>query len=141
MSVDVRRAGIDDILGLRHRVLRPGRPLDAARWPGDHDDATRHWAAWSGDEVVGVVTVNAATPPGEDAPAWQLRGMAVAPQVQGRGIGARLLLAVHDEVGAPMWCNARVTALGFYGGHGWVVHGDEFDKPGVGPHFQMRWTP
>lgn len=137
--VRVEQAAPADVIPLRHRVLRPGRPEADAHWQGDREPATRHWVARWGGEVVGVVTVLQRTPPGDDAPGWQLRGMAVAPEVRGRGIGSSMLETVHADVGEPMWCNARTGARGFYDKHGWQAVGEVFDKPGVGPHVQMRW--
>jgi len=141
MPLRVARADAETVIPLRHRILRPGHPREAAEWDTDAEAATRHWAATWGGEVVGVVTVVRRPPPDADAPEWQLRGMAVASEVQRGGVGSRLLEAVHREVDAPMWCNARESAVGFYERHGWEVRGERFDKPPAGPHFRMFWSP
>lgn len=64
------------------------------------------------------------------APAWRLRGMAVAPEVQGRGVGTALLEAAvrrfRGEGVAVLWAHGRDSALGFYERHGWVVLGDGY---------------
>ena len=57
--------------------------------------------------------------PNSAAPGWQLRGMAVLPELRGEGVGRKLLKAVHEEVSAPLWCNAREAAEGFYNGEGY----------------------
>jgi GNAT superfamily N-acetyltransferase len=141
MPLRVESADAEAVIPLRHRILRPGHPRAAAEWDSDHDASTRHWAARWGGEVVGVVTVIRNTPPDAEAPEWQLRGMAMAPDVQGRGVGAQLLEEVHRAVDAPMWCNAREHALGFYERFGWEARGERFDKPPAGPHFRMFWNP
>lgn len=141
----VTRATLDDVVPLRARVLRPGRPVETAIWPCDAQPDTRHWAARDGDAVVAVATVARepmpATPPLTapvvEAPGWQLRGMAVEGGLQGQGVGRAVLDALTDEVGAPMWCNARARAVTFYARAGWRVVSDEFDIAGVGPHFRM----
>ena len=72
---------------------------------------------------------------------WRLRGMATEPAVRGSGFGALLLQACVDHVarsgGGELWCNARLPALGFYRTAGFAVVGEQFDIPGIGPHFVM----
>ncbi|HRX84490.1 MAG TPA: GNAT family N-acetyltransferase [Phycisphaerae bacterium] len=135
---------VDVVRPLRHSVLRTGRPFSTCIWDGDDLPDTRHFAACSGDEVVGIATLlhrpHAAAP---GAGAWQLRGMATDPQHQGRGIGAALLAFLLDHChrrdgGTVVWCNARVGASGFYRRHGFEIVGDEFVIPEIGPHYVMR---
>ena len=128
------------LLPLRASVLRPGQPLLAARWPGDA--AAEHYVAEapSGDEIVGVASVFSA-PLGADGPNGQLRGMAVDPAARGAGVGLALLRAVEAAHPDGLWCNARVSALGFYESAGWRVISEEFEISGVGPHVKMRWGP
>jgi len=141
-AVTVRRADAEETLAIRSAVLREGLPLDAARFQGDHDPATRHWVAELDGRVVGVVSVMPAElpdAPDDRRPRWQLRGMAVVPEVRSTGVGSALLRAVHDEVAEPMWCNARERAVRFYAQHGWIVLSHLFDIAGVGPHRRMWW--
>jgi ADP-ribose pyrophosphatase len=135
--VSVRRASVPEILDLRWRVLRAGRPRDTAHL-SDDDDATRHWALTEGDAVVGCVSVMAAPEP-DGAATWQLRGMAVDPSLQGTGRGTELLHGCMHAVDAPMWCNARIRAVPFYRRAGWRVTSETFDIPNVGPHQRMHW--
>ena len=146
---------------LRADVLRPGeRPQDMA-FPGDDEPGTAHFAAYdtSGpnrarDEVVGVVTVlpapevvGGAGAPGSTSPvvpggaAWQLRLLATAERVRGRGAGRALVERVVDHVarsgGGSLWANARTGSLGFYERGGWDVVSDVFDRP-QGPHVRVR---
>lgn len=140
--VRVRRArDAEEILPLRHAVLRAGRPFADARFGGDDDPRTRHWVAEHDGRVVGVVSVMPADEPDGRGMRWQLRGMAVDPEWQGRRVGQRLLRAVHAEVAEPMWCNARERAARFYAREGWTRVAGPFDIPGVGPHFRMVRTP
>jgi GNAT superfamily N-acetyltransferase len=127
MDLVVRVASADEVRPLRMAVLRPGQPLRVA----DYDELpeTRHVAAFAGDVVVGCATVFPA--PYEDiSDAWQLRGMAVAADRQGTGLGAAVLLGAIDLVRvarAPLlWANARTSALGFYERLGFEVVGEEF---------------
>ena len=121
-------------------MLRPGQPIAAARWPGDAE--AEHFVAESPDrgEILGVASVFSA-PLGADGPYGQLRGMAVAPAARGGGVGLALLRAVEAAHPEGLWCNARVSALGFYEAAGWRVISEEFEILGVGPHVKMRWGP
>jgi len=142
VTLVMRPATIDEILPLRHAVLRPGKPVSAAMFAGD--ELSEHVAAWDGGEVVGCATVFPDPWPGAEAApaepaAWRLRGMAVEPSRQGSGIGRQVLAAavqVAAAAGAPLiWANARVSALPFYEANGWAAVGEEWDTPDTGlPH-------
>ena len=99
---------------------------------------TTHFAATVNDEIIGIASVMRRPWPGPgDGPAWQLRGMAVDPARRGSGVGRLLLDALRAHVGAPLWCNARLTAHGFYEREGWRPIGDAFEIPDAGPHVHM----
>jgi GNAT superfamily N-acetyltransferase len=140
--VEVRRGEPDEVIDVRHRVLREGRPRETAVFDGDDDHETRHWVATHDDRVIGVVSVMRRDEPDAEPPParWQLRGMAVLPEWQGHKVGAALLADVQTDVDAPMWCNARAGVVDFYGRHCWTAHGEPFDIEPIGPHRRMRWT-
>lgn len=142
--VDVRRASADEVVDVRHAVLRVGQPRETAIFDGDDLASTRHWVGERAGMVVAVVTVLARPLPPTDGapeppPQWQLRGMAVLPEYRGSGLGGALLQAVHVEVAQPMWCNARERAVPFYRRHGWEPLGGSFDLPPIGPHQRLWW--
>jgi predicted GNAT family N-acyltransferase len=125
---------------LRAAVLRPDG--GTITWAGDEDPATFHLAARSGEQFVGVVRFSPAPCPWRDAMApWQLRGMATEATVRGAGVGRAMLAdglaRVAARGGDLVWCDARVTAAGFYERMGFAVVTDQFDKPGIGPHVGM----
>jgi predicted GNAT family N-acyltransferase len=76
---------------------------------------------------------------------FQFRGMASAPEVRGMGCADAVMRAMIDHVrgetpagvASLLWCNARVSAVGFYQRFGMRVAGAEFDIPGIGPHVVM----
>ena len=142
VAVRVHPAPFDAILGLRHAVLRPGRPLETARFDGDDDADTVHLAARLADsgEVVGCATLMRR--PFEQQPAWQLRGMATRRDLARRGVGTAILRGAEQVVrehDGPwlLWCNARLAAVPFYQSAGWQVVSAAFDIPGIGPHHVM----
>ena len=130
----------DALIDLRHAVLRAGLPRDSAIFPGDDDPGSRHFAAIHRRRVIACVTLHLEE--WEEQPAWKLRGMAVAPEFQGKGVGARILTAAENSVRADspiriIWCNARVPAGGFYEKHGWKIVSEVFQVPTAGPHVRM----
>ena len=138
----VRPVLASEVIDLRHRVLRVGLPRNAASFDGDVESTTLHLAAFDG-AIVGCVTV--LHRPFDGAPAWQLRGMAVAPERQRAGVGGALLARVDALVAAStfsrqLWCNSRAPAVAFYERNGWRAVGDIFEIPTAGPHRVMVKT-
>ncbi len=122
-------------------VLRPNGPLPGDSEPGPE---CRHVAAEVEGRIVGSCSICPAAWPHPQVttlpePTWQLRSMAVLPDFRG-GTGTQLLSAAVDLAwrsgAACLWANARVAALGLYRRCGWTVVGEQWQKPGVGPH---RW--
>jgi GNAT superfamily N-acetyltransferase len=140
MDLRIRMATVDDIVPLRHAVLRLGLPREEAIFAGDADPSARHAAAWIGKDVVGCATFHRSI--WEDQPAWQLRGMAVSTELRGKGVGQAVLAFLEERVMAEspirlFWCNARTPAAGFYRRLGWRIVSDIFEIPTAGPHYRM----
>ena len=129
----------DEILPIRHSVLRPGHPVAAAIYETDRSPDVFHVAERDGGVVVACATLFPEPLDGE--PAWRLRGMATLPGHRGRGIGGRLLDAGVAEIarrgGRLVWCNGRSAAAAFYLRHGFTIRGEEFDLPPIGPHYRF----
>lgn len=139
-TVIVRRATVRELIDLRHRVLRAGLHVETAHFEGDDEPDAVHLAAeWDG-RVVGCCTLIRRPFEGRDG--WQLRGMAVEPELQRLGIGAALLAEVDRFMRTQppdllLWCNARVPASGFYERLGWRIVSEVFDISTAGPHVKM----
>jgi len=145
----IRRVGAGDTHALRQRVLRPHQALADMVYPGDDDPGTSHFAAVEGDDdtVIGIVTVSRQPPPapvGAHSPAgdwWRLRGMATAEGHRSQGVGSALLAVAVAHVAAQggrgLWCNARISAVAFYQRAGFLIIGERWDEPGLGPHVVM----
>src|SRR5689334_19284242 len=113
----IRIASVEEIIDLRWAILRAGLPRETARFTGDEEPTTHHFAALVNDEVIGCVTLLRAS--FDDQRAWQLRGMAVKSEFQKSRIGSRLLdfaipFVLSEGQSSLLWCNARVPAIGFY---------------------------
>lgn len=138
-----------DCRDLRHRVLRPNQPPEACVYPLDEAPGTLHLGYRDdGGAIIGIASVFHEAPPESEARnAWRIRGMAVDPVCQGRGIGAALLkglidyaTAQQDSGGPPglLWCNGRTTVEPFYLAQGFQRVGDVFDLPPIGPHVVLE---
>ncbi|MET0881624.1 MAG: GNAT family N-acetyltransferase [Acidimicrobiales bacterium] len=118
--------------GLRRTVLRDGRD-DEVVFAGDDERDTFHLGAVDEDgTMVGIVTfLERECPNRPDVhPARQLRGMAVAADRQGQGLGTALLRAgierCRAEGVAVVWAHARLPAVPWYEAHGLPAEGDVY---------------
>lgn len=141
----VGRMEAEQTYGLRGEVLRSGR-VKEVRIDGDDDPFTLHiGAVGSNGALLGTSSYYRRPMPGaSEEPAVQLRMMAVAPSVQGRGVGGAILEHAIAELAARgdrlLWANARDSALRFYLAHGFeVVEGSQFvhDETGL-PHTVVK---
>jgi GNAT superfamily N-acetyltransferase len=142
-TIEVRQINTAETVPLRHAVLRPGRPIATALFPGDALPSTKHFGAFRNGQLLCIASLFEAELPDEPGvAAIQLRGMATAADAQRTGLGRALVLgcaAFAREKGASLlWCNARLYASGFYSKLGFQIVGNEFDIPDVGPHYRMK---
>ncbi|WP_319381813.1 GNAT family N-acetyltransferase [Thiomicrorhabdus sp.] len=124
----------------RQAILRPNQPIEACCYPGDLEPDTVHLGAFSGTELVGILSVyRVGQPAFELSECWQFRAMATAESVRGQGCGRKLLeqaqMHVRGQGGECLWANARSHAIGFYEKLDFAVYGEEFVIEGVGPHY------
>ncbi|XXF78648.1 GNAT family N-acetyltransferase [Myxococcaceae bacterium GXIMD 01537] len=123
-------------LELRYRVLREplGFPRSAVAFPFEADSL--HLVAHAGDTVVGCVLFHP-----EDTHDGRLFQMAVAPHLQGQGLGARLVTALEAELlrrgFSHVHLHARAAVVPFYERLGYAVYGEPFTEVNV-PHRHMR---
>jgi ribosomal protein S18 acetylase RimI-like enzyme len=142
-SHDIRPITAQQTMHLRHSILRPHQKLEEQVYPYDSAPNTFHAGAFIDDKLVGIATVGRNSSPNEQNPqAWQLRGMAVIPELQRQGFGAALVRACIKHIAAhggnELWCNGRTSASSFYRSLGFRETGDEFITPMTGPHFVFK---
>ncbi|HEV8292374.1 MAG TPA: GNAT family N-acetyltransferase [Tepidisphaeraceae bacterium] len=140
VSVRIGSAKLEDVIDLRHVVLREGLPREAAIFEGDEAATSHHFAAFANGTCVGCASFHLNQ--WEGKPAYQLRGMATAPEFRSGGIGTEMLRLAEETLKKSgtirqLWCNARTPALNFYKKQGWKVISEEFFIPTAGPHFKM----
>jgi GNAT superfamily N-acetyltransferase len=141
----IRPAQWQELVDLRHVILRQGLPREAAVFEGDDLPSSRHCGAFCEGVAVGCATLLASR--WEHEPAWQLRGMATAPELRGMGLGRAMLEQLESALVADaqadgtvpllLWCNARVPAVRFYQNQRWAVISEQFEIPTAGPHVKM----
>jgi predicted N-acetyltransferase YhbS len=117
---------------LRRAVLRDGGDEEVV-FEGDDERDTFHLAAVDDDgTTVGIVTFlerECPLRPGVH-PTRQLRGMAVATDRQGAGLGSALLRAGIERCRAEgvvvLWAHARLNVVPWYEAHGLAADGDVY---------------
>lgn len=128
---------------LRLLVLRPGGVEQDCHWANDRLEGSFHLASQIGEHIIAIASFY----PEKHRllQGWKqfrLRGMATHPEFQGQGVGARLLGFAIDHLRAQhadrLWCNARKSAAELYTRAGFIIEGEEFDIPGIGPHYLMH---
>lgn len=127
---------------VRQPVLRPGKPLESCIFDGDDLPQTIHFGVYLNEILLGIVSVfKVSNYNFENPDQYQLRGMAVMPEYQKKGLGDLLLNAAENYIaqqqGGLIWFNAREIAVGFYKKAGYKILGSMFDIPDVGPHYIM----
>jgi len=142
-TFEIRRITAEETIPLRHAILRAGLPRETAIFPGDEAKTSLHFGAFADGQLVGVATMHFVPlldRPDFDA-AYQVRGMATAPEARGLGAGRALVeacIAAARDAGAQwLWCNARTPAAGFYARHGFKTTGGVFEVHTAGPHVRM----
>jgi GNAT superfamily N-acetyltransferase len=128
---------------LRLEVLRPGGTLEDCRFQSDVIPGGFHVGTFLDGRCVAVGSFSPEGHPQFSAGTpYRLRGMASAADVRGRGAGSLLLDLAYAELerrGADLlWCNARETAIAFYGRMGFTGEGPLFMIAGIGPHQVMH---
>ena len=140
MTYTVTEAALADIMQLRVAVLRKGTPATDCNYPEDDYPDVVHFAIiHKGVAIATSSWFMKECPEKPGITAMQLKGMAVADELQGAGLGALLIdagISLATERGATIaWARARDSALGFYERLGFISTGDGFiDGPTAMPH-------
>lgn len=130
LPAEVRRARVGDVAGIRTLVdlYVPDRRLLSKATVTLYEDVQEFFVAVDGERVVGCGALHVLW---EDLA--EVRTLAVAPHVQGRGIGAGLLARLMDnarELGVTrLFCLTFET--GFFARHGFVGLDEVLVEPDV----------
>ena len=130
----------DVVRPLRHKVLRPNLPFEASCLPSDNAPNAIHFTLKKDDNILSVASLySESLEVMPNKKAYRLRGMATEPSEQRKGFGTMILHGAMDYLKKEadveiLWCNARVTAFGFYEKMGFTILGEVFDIPNLGHH-------
>jgi GNAT superfamily N-acetyltransferase len=140
----VEQVPTSEVLVLRMSVLRDGTPSQDPRYEDDDAEGSVNLGIRESGILVACSTWLPRTWPLDvDAPATQLRGMAVAKHLQSKGLGRILLDAGISRAksldSTYVWARARDNALYFYERNGFATVGDQFidEASGLGHHLVM----
>jgi len=125
-------------------MLRPHGTLADCVFKGDDDELTFHLGAFIDGKLVSVASFyfeNKDIFEKDHPHQYRLRGMATLPDFQGQGLSSALLKTafplIKQNQCTLLWCNARVSAEGFYTKVGFQAHGNIFTIPSIGDHRLM----
>lgn len=138
--IQIRQIPQEDLIDIRHSVLRANGERSECYFDGDNDLGVFHLGLYSKDSLVCVASFYPENNPSLKAnKQYRLRGMATMPSEQSKGYGAQLIRKaceiLEEREADLLWCNARASALSFYKKHGFETTGDEFEIKGIGPHY------
>jgi predicted GNAT family N-acyltransferase len=116
---------------LRHRVMAPNRSFDSIKLPKDEQGL--HFGLFYEEKLISVISLFI------ENDVAQFRKFATEISEQNKGYGSILLNHIIEESVKNnvknLWCNARMTALGFYEKFGfeavsetWMDHEIEYVK-------------
>jgi predicted GNAT family N-acyltransferase len=133
---------VDEVLPLRNKVLREGKLTnEQCRYTTDSLPGAFHLGYFINGALVCVASFHPQSHGNFAGEGYQLRGMATAEEFRGRGIGNQLLnfgiVYLRGQKVNYLWCNARKKALPFYLNMGFEIISDEFELPGIGPHYVL----
>lgn len=141
-NFEIKRVASEELHDLRRRVLRNNDPMADVGDPRDSELSAEHYAGVLDGRVVVCASVYPSESPiHPERTTYQLRYMAADFDVQGQGLGARVLNSICESLKIrgvqEVWANGRDTALGFYRRLGWeLVPGSEH----VSPYTQLPHT-
>ena len=141
---DISEIKPHELVPIRQAVLRQGLPVEASIFDGDYAELTAHFGAFENNQLIGCASLVANQTTrleGQTDFMMQLRGMAVLPEYQSKGVGAQLLRAAEKHARSigtdTLWFNARIRAVAFYERNGYLKKGAPYEIEGVGTHYFM----
>lgn len=115
-KVQIKEIRFDLTWNIRHQVMYPDLPYDAIKLENDENGI--HFGLYVDDQLTAVVSLF------NNGKVTQFRKFATLTSAQGKGYGTLLLTYIINyakNMGSEkIWCNARVSAAGFYTKFGFI---------------------
>jgi GNAT superfamily N-acetyltransferase len=127
---------------VRNLTLRKGKPIETCFFEGDDLIETKHFGYFDDGKNIGTVSIYRNKNTIFNSPnQYQIRGMAILNEFQGRGYGKQLIKHCENYLKTNntglVWFNARETAIPFYEKLGYKTVGFPFAIADVGIHLIM----
>lgn len=140
--MEIKKINSIETYPVRHEILRKGKPIESCQFSGDDDKSTTHFGFFLEDKLIGIISIfREKNTFFSESNQFQIRGMAVLEEFQGKGFGAELVKEAENHcinLSADLiWFNAREKAVLFYEKLNYKIIGDSFLIPEVGIHFVM----
>lgn len=138
----IQQVALQQVIPIRHQVLRKNKPIETCYFNKDNEKDTYHLGVFLASKPIGICTlVHNPKKIESNNYSYQLRGMAIVEDHQGKGVGRKLLQHLpqfcFQKNISSIWCNARIKAVPFYQKHNFSSTGIPFDMAGVGMHQLM----
>ena len=127
MEVVIKKASLEEILPIRHKVLWPDKPFEFVKVDGDEEGI--HFGLYEDSKLVTVISLFA------EGKNLRFRKFATLRKYQNRGLGKLMILKVIDYAQENnferLWCDARTDALNFYERAGFQKISEPFFKENI----------
>ena len=138
--IEIKQIKVEDTYKIRKEELRKNMDL-STQFAGDHDEGTFHLGLFKDKELVSIVSFTLSNYKEFSGIQYQLRGMATIEELQGKGMGKKLigfaLEILKNKNADVVWCHSRITAMDFYSKMKFEIIGEEFEIPPIGKHHVM----
>lgn len=143
--MNVKIVSAEELYPIRHKVLRPGKPISSTYYERDHNLDTIHFAAYSHSTICSIATFYPESfMHVYSIKAYRLRGMATLPSFRRKGYGRIVMREAIKHLKKNqcdmLWCKARTIAIPFYQSLGFEVVGNKYYIDDIGPHYTMYKT-
>ena len=139
----VKEVKPEDLVQLRHEVLRPNHPIEKAQFPTDHLTDTIHLGYYVGDELVSVGSFHRETYQNDQGLGYRVRGLATKFEHRREGYAAAIMDKALEMLKAReveyIWGNARRSSYPFFEKYSMKYLSKEFEIEGIGLHRVMMY--
>lgn len=139
----VKEVKPEELLQLRHEVIRPNLPLEKAAFPTDSLTDTIHLGYFHNDELVAGGSFHRETYQNDQGLGFRLRGLACKFEHRREGYCSAImdlaLVMLKEREVEYIWGNARRSSYKFFEKYTLKYLSKEFEIEGIGLHRVMMY--